>query len=246
VKAAPADQQRLLELQELDSALGRLAHRRRALPERAVLADLGRRLDALDDEAVVARTEVADLARAQAKIDADVEVVRARMVRDQQRLDAGAASPKELVDLQSEVASLRRRQGVLEDSELEVMEIRESAEGRLAAVDVARAEAETARAAAQERLAAGAAEIDTEAALTSTRRGQVAPQVPTDLLAVYDKVRAASGGVGAAALLRRRCEGCHLELAGSELRTVVAAAPDDVLRCENCRRILVRTPESGL
>lgn len=246
MKAAPADQQRLLELQELDSALGRLAHRRRALPERAVLADLGQRLDALDDEAVVARTEVTDLARAQAKIDADVEVVRARMVRDQQRLDAGAASPKELVDLQSEVASLRRRQGVLEDSELEVMEIRESAEGRLAAVDVARAEAETARAAAQERLAGGAAEIDTEAALTSTRRGQVAPQVPADLLAVYDKVRAASGGVGAAALLRRRCEGCHLELAGSELRTVVAAAPDDVLRCENCRRILVRTPESGL
>jgi uncharacterized protein len=35
-------------------------------------------------------------------------------------------------------------------------------------------------------------------------------------------------------------------LAGSELNAVRKAAADDVVRCENCRRILVRTPESGL
>ena len=70
--------------------------------------------------------------------------------------------------------------------------------------------------------------------------------LPADLLAVYEKVRAVSGGVGAAALKHRRCEGCRLELLGGELRAAQAAPPDEVLRCENCRRILVRTPESGL
>jgi len=246
MKAAPADQQRLLELQDLDSTLARLTSRRRSLPEIAEIVALDGQLAELGDAAVQARTEVEDLAREQSRIDTDVEIVRARMGRDQKRLDSGSATPKELVDLSSEVESLRRRQGVLEDAELEVMESRETAEGRLAQVEGARAEAQSARAAAEARLAAGQAGIDTEASLTATRRGQVVPVVPADLLALYDKIRAASGGVGAAALHRRRCEGCHLELAGSELRTVAAAAPDDVLRCESCRRILVRTGESGL
>jgi len=246
MKADPADQQRLLELQALDTALARLATRRRSLPEIAELAALATRSAGLDDEAVVARTEVQDLARTQARLDADVEVVRARTARDEQRLTSGSTSPKELLDLTAEVASLRRRQAVLEDEELEVMQAREDAERRLGAVEAARAEVAGARAGAQERLVAGRAEIDSEASRTGTRREQVAPMVPADLLALYDKVRATGAGVGAAALLRRRCQGCNLELAGTELRDAAAAAPDDVLRCENCRRVLVRTPESGL
>jgi hypothetical protein len=47
-------------------------------------------------------------------------------------------------------------------------------------------------------------------------------------------------------LRQRRCEGCHIELSGSELAAVRAAAPDEVVRCDNCRRILVRTEDSGL
>ena len=53
-------------------------------------------------------------------------------------------------------------------------------------------------------------------------------------------------GVGAAALLRRRCQGCHLELSGADLMAVREAADDEVLRCEECGRILVRTDDSGL
>ena len=246
MKAAPADQERLLELQGLDSTLTRLMARRRALPEIVEIADLGSRLDALDDAGVAARTQVQDLARAQAKLDTDVEVVRARMARDQQRMAGGAAGAKELVDLASEVDSLRRRQGVLEDEELEVMQAREEAEGELSRIEAVRAETEAARSAAQERLAAAQAQIDTEASLTATRRGQLAPTLPADLLGLYDKIRSTAGGVGAAALHRRRCQGCNLELAGSELREVAAAAADEVVRCENCRRILVRTDESGL
>jgi hypothetical protein len=35
-------------------------------------------------------------------------------------------------------------------------------------------------------------------------------------------------------------------VSGSELARIKAAAPDQVLRCDECRRILVRTAESGL
>jgi predicted nucleic acid-binding Zn-ribbon protein len=70
--------------------------------------------------------------------------------------------------------------------------------------------------------------------------------LPAELVALYDKVRAASGGVGAAALQRGRCEGCHLQLNTTDLNRIREAPADEVLRCEECRRILVRTPESGL
>ncbi len=247
MKADPADQLRLLELQELDSRLSTLARRRASLPEIAQLATLSTELDGLADQAVLARTRVQDLARSQGKLETDVDLVRQRMARDQQRLDSGAVSAsKELVDLQSEIESLHRRQTVLEDEELEIMEAREEAERELAGIDSARTVAEAGAVTAQQRLEFGRVDIDTEAALTGTRRDQVLPTVPADLVVLYDKIRSAAGGVGVALLSRRRCGGCHLELAGSELREVAAAAPDEIVRCENCRRIFVRTAESGL
>ena len=70
--------------------------------------------------------------------------------------------------------------------------------------------------------------------------------VGEDLVALYEKIRASSGGIGAAALRHRRCEGCRLELNQVDINRIRGAADDEVLRCEECRRILVRTAESGL
>lgn len=246
MKADPAVQRRLLDLQGLDSALARLEHRRRTLPELATIAAADAKLAELRDTAVRAETEVADLDRDLRRLENDVEQVRQRSTRDQQRMQSGAVPAKELESLQREVESLARRQSDLEDAELEVMERREDAESRAASV---RAEIE---AVAAERDAAvrtrdeAYAEIDGEMGRDTGARAALAGDLPDDLLTLYEKVRAASGGVGAAELRQRRCEGCRLELAGSELRAARAAAPDEVLRCENCRRILVRTPESGL
>ncbi|MFL6129975.1 MAG: zinc ribbon domain-containing protein [Mycobacteriales bacterium] len=246
MRAEPAVQLRLLELQALDTALTRLEHRRHALPELTVIAAADTRLAALRDAVVLAETEVTDLDREQRRLDADVEQVRQRSRRDQQRMQAGGIPAKELESLQHEVESLARRQSDLEDAELEVMERREEAESRASAlrseVETVSAERETAMHA---RDAAWAA-IDAEAAEDTGARAALAGELPDELLALYEKVRAAAGGVGAAELRQRRCEGCRLELAGSELRAARAAPPDQVLRCENCGRVLIRTEGSGL
>ena len=195
---------------------------------------------------VRAETEVGDLDRELRRLENDVEQVRQRSTRDQQRMQSGAVPAKELESLQHEVESLARRQSDLEDAELEVMEQREQAESRAAALraEVSSLEAERDAAVSARDKAYG--EFDASAAEDVAARTAAAAELPADLLALYERVRAASGGVGAAELRHRRCEGCRLELAGSELRAARAAAPDEVLRCENCRRILVRTPESGL
>ena len=246
MKADPAVQRRLLDLQALDAALARLEHRRRTLPELAVIASAGSRLAGLRDSVVRAETEVGDLDRDLRRLENDVDQVRQRSTRDQQRMQSAAVPAKELESLQHEVESLARRQSDLEDAELEVMEQREEVDSRAAALRAEVSSLEGERDAAVTARDKAYAEIDASAAEDVAARASVVGELPGDLLALYERVRAASGGVGAAELRHRRCEGCRLELAGSELRAARAAPPDEVLRCENCRRILVRTPDSGL
>src|SRR5262249_16107438 len=179
--------------------------------------------------------------------EADVEQVRTRIERDQQRLDAGKVnSPRELENLQSEVASLHRRQSDLEEIALDVMERRETAQGSQESATAEReqlgAELLTVPAARD----AGLAELTEESAKANARRGEVAGEVLGDLLELYDKLRATHAGVGAAALRQRRCQGCNLTMNTVDLNAIRAAPEDEVLRCEECRRILVRTADSGL
>jgi uncharacterized protein len=246
VKASPEAQQRLLELADLDAELSRLDHRRRSLPEAAEAERIEARDRELRDEIAGLEAQETDLAREQGKAEADVEQVRARVDRDQGRLDAGqVSSARELENLQSEIASLGRRQSDLEEIVLDVMERRETAQNRrdaLAAEQTALADQLGEVTARRE---AALAEIAEEAGKAQDRRASVAAEEPADLLALYEKLRA-QHGVGAAALRGGRCQGCHLSLNTVDLNRIRAADPDEVLRCEECRRILVRTPESGL
>ncbi|HEX8079016.1 MAG TPA: C4-type zinc ribbon domain-containing protein [Jatrophihabitans sp.] len=244
--ADPFVQLRLLDLQAVDTALAQLAHRRRNLPELATIAGCDQRASGVRSRLVDAETSLADLDAEQRRLEADVDTVRLRADKDQRRMAASGVPAKEIAGLQHEVTSLARRQGVLEDELLELMETRETAEAQVgqlrAELQAILAERGTAEAARDEVFA----EIDDAIAKHRAERDRLAGTLPADLLGLYDKVREAGGGVGAAMLRHRRCEGCRLELSGSELGEVRAAKAEAVLRCDNCRRILVRTHESGL
>jgi predicted nucleic acid-binding Zn-ribbon protein len=247
VDADPEVQLRLLDLQGLDTALDRLGARRRSLPEIEEIRVLSAQLSGLAADLAAAETAGRDLGRAQTKLEGEVEQVRARATRDQSRLDSGAVgSPRELENLQSEIASLGRRQGDLEDQLLEVMESAETADSTVDRLRTEQSDATAAREAAKARRDAAISAIDAESAEKSSERSALAAELPADLVTLYEKIRASSGGVGAAALVRRRCEGCHLEVGGAELREIAALPQERVVRHEDCRRILVRTVDSGL
>jgi len=217
------------------------------LPEHEEVRTQEADLAQLRDLLVAARTEESDTAREQTKAEQDVDQVRQRAARDQKRLDSGAVTnPKDLENLQSEIASLAKRQGDLEDVVLEVMERQEAAQERAAELAERVESVEAKFADAQQRRDAALEEIEAETATVRKEREVLAGSVPDDLLKLYEKIREQQGGVGAARLYQRRCEGCRLELNITELNEVREAAADTVVRCENCRRILVRTPESGL
>ncbi|MER7927935.1 C4-type zinc ribbon domain-containing protein [Streptomyces sp. NPDC096057] len=247
MNAAPADQIRLLDVQALDVRLSQLAHKRNSLPEHAEIDALTKDLTQLRDLLVAAQTEESDCAREQTKAEQDVDQVRQRATRDQQRLDSGAVtSPKDLENLQREIVSLAKRQGDLEDIVLEVMERRESAQERAAELTERVGSVQGRIDDATARRDAAYETLDAEEATAEKEREVVSATIPADLLKLYDKLRQQQGGIGAAKLYQRTCQGCRQELAITDINEIRAAAPDTVVRCENCRRILVRTSESGL
>ncbi|WP_395296396.1 zinc ribbon domain-containing protein [Kitasatospora hibisci] len=247
MNAAPADQIRLLDLQAIDSKLDQLAHRRRSLPEHAEIDKATADHTALKDLVVAAQAQQGDTARELTKAEQDVEQVRARAARNQQRLDSGAiTSPKDLENLQHEIGSLAKRQGDLEEVVLEIMERLETAQTRVTELSARLEHSTVVLTEAEGRRDAAFAEIDAEAEKVKRDRETVAAVIPADLLKTYTKLREQQGGVGAARLYQRRCEGCRTEFSITELNAIKAEPADKVVRCENCSRILVRTADSGV
>lgn len=245
MKAEPARQLRLLDLQALDTKVTQLRHARAHLPVLADVADLDGKAALIDDQIVRQRVVVEDVQREVAKAEADVQLVRERAARDRARLDAGTGTAKDLQALQHELESLARRQNDLEEIELEVMERAEAAEADLTALTEGRGRLTERMAGLVVRRDAELADLDAQLATASAPRAGLVTVVGEELVGLYDKI-AATSGTGAAALHARRCLGCRLELNTVELGRIKAAPTDEVLRCEECRRILVRTPESGL
>ena len=247
MKADPSDQLLLLDLQRIDSRIGQLRHQLETLPELAELDELRRQRADLDNRTRDARIVVDDLTADQEKVDADVESVKARRERDRSRMDSGQVSnPKDLERMQHEMGSLEKRISDLEDEELEVMARLEDAQREL---DSLTAQLEAVMERGREKVSARdrrTAEINEQLAEAEAERAPVAETVPTELLGLYDKLRSSKGGVGAAELRARQCGGCMLTLDAAEITAIKGRAAEDVVRCEECQRILVRTPESGL
>ena len=246
MKADHAAQLRLLDLQAQDTALAQLAHKRRTLPQLAALVERDARATALGNDLLDAEVRAQDVADEQKRLETEVDAVRGRAARDEARMQSGGLPGKELEGLQHEVATLARRQGSLEDDLLEVMEQQETIDATVTELRGRRDVLEGEIAALRAERDSAFAEIDALLATRTEQRAGIATEIPDDLLALYERAREQGGGSGAAILRQRRCEGCRIELSGSELSRVRNAEADEVVRCDNCRRILVRTAESGL
>jgi predicted nucleic acid-binding Zn-ribbon protein len=234
-------------VQELDSRIDTLNHQLGSIPEAAQLRELEQRRTEVENAVRDLRIEVADLTTEQKRADVDVEQVKTRRERDQGMIDAGQVKdPKALQRMLGELESLHRRISDLEDVELEVMERLETAQSSLEerTSELEAIEAQKSDLDAVLRTRAG--DLTAQLAGVEAERETAASGIAEDLLALYEKLRAQKGGVGAAALRRRECGGCRLTLNAADLGVIARAPADEVVRCEECNRILVRTEESGL
>lgn len=244
--ADPKDQQRLLTLAELDAEYGRLQHAARSLPEHASIAERMKDRQVIVEDLTRAETRVDDYSIAVKRAEADVVPVQSRLEREEKRVaDGSVTDAKVLRGLTEEVERIKRRIEELEEAELEAMALLEAA-------TVERDDLAARKAALEERIRADVlmrdkkvAGLSAEAKGVAANRAAEAAQVPEALLKLYEKIRAHSG-LGAAKLHQGRCGGCQLQITVADLDTYRKAAPNEVLRCVECDRILVRTMDSGL
>ncbi len=217
------------------------------MPEHAEIARLEQDRRRLSADLVGADTGVSDLEREQDRSESELEPVRERLVRNQHRIaDGSVADPKALNSLVEEVTHLKRRIDTLEEAELAVMEQLETATENRERLRREAAEIDEQLATLEAKRTTQLRELAEQAAERQQVRDEIAGVLPPALLSLYDKIGASHSGVGAAELRRRRCTGCQLDINAADLRQFAAAPADEVLRCEECGRILVRTAESGL
>lgn len=244
--ADPAQQRRLLDLQQADTALTQLTHRRNNLPQTAELTRLRDTVNGITDRRARHEATVSDLERDIGRVEREIDQVRKRADRDRERQESGAATAKELSGLGHELQTLARRQSELEDQELDLMEQRETAQREVDSAAAELSESTAALADLEAQRDAAAAELDLQLSAQRTARDAIVAAITdTDLLALYDRIRRTKP-IAVALLRHRRCESCRIEQSGGELAELRAAAPDDVVRCDNCRAILIRGEESGL
>ncbi|MGH2729792.1 MAG: zinc ribbon domain-containing protein [Actinomycetota bacterium] len=230
--------QRLLQVQAEDTAIKRLEERKASFPEAARLEEVTGNLAELDADLEIARKQNDELKREQDRLEGEIEILAGKTEREQQRLYSGAVSnPKELDALRAEVEMLKRQRADLEDKLLEVMVQKDQAAAQLESLESERAEAAKVVKELGATVASILAEIDKELEGHRTERDKIAAVLPGDLLTLYEGLRDAKGGVGAAALEGGTCQGCHTTLPAREVERL--RAERGLQRCDNCRRILV-------
>lgn len=246
MKATPLDQERLLELQKIDTQILQAEHRQKTLPELAEITRLNHEIAEITQERNELAVEHSDIKRELAKAEEDVEQVRVRKKKDEARLASGTGTPKDLENLQHEVVTLDRRIAELEEVELEVMVRFEEAEQQISALAERISSLESEKTAIESVANSKVDEIVKELAKLSGDRKDLSSTIDRELIKLYEKIRSDRGGVGAAEIIRRRCTGCQLDLTAADVARYGSTAADEVIRCEECRRILVRTADSGL
>ena len=240
MKASKTAQEKLLALQALDSSLIQLDHKARTLPVAKLLDDKSIAHATARDLCVAAETEQSDIKHELSKSEVDVEQVVSRIDRDEKRLASGQGTPKELEQLQHELGSLNKRRAELEEIELEVMVRIDALDQRISSLSAERdaLHEEVTHLAREKEMALD--EINRAKNATLSDRALLANEVEPELLALYEKVRQNADGIGAARLHAGQCQGCHLTINAADLSRISSLPDDEVVRCEECRRILVR------
>ena len=238
MKANPSDQRQILDIQNFDFTTATLKNKAANLPEIAEINKLTIRANNARDLRIAAQTEASDVQRELTRAEGDVEQVVTRITRDEARLNSGTGSAKDLEGLTHEVETLNKRRAELEEVELEIMMRMDSIKERITTLEKEEAD-----------LAAQIAdlEIKKENALTvinsdiekiAQDRSETTKSVDAALLELYENQN--WRGSGARTLKGGQCGGCHLSINAVELKRILDLSEDEVVRCEECRCILVR------
>jgi predicted nucleic acid-binding Zn-ribbon protein len=229
---------RILELQELDTSIGRLTQRRAQLEAGEEVSAIRTEMEEAESRLGELRLGLDAVGRESARLEHEIDSMGAKLAAEEKRLyDGSIANTKELEALQHEIANLKERRSRAEDELLDQMVRREDMEARAGAAEgdlgSVRVRLEAVGGDAVRELE----EIEAGLAGHGTERDALALEMDEELLELYEDLRRQKKGVGAAAIVDGVCQACHEKLSAVELDRL--KHDDGIKRCEYCRRIVV-------
>lgn len=152
-------------------------------------------------------------------------------------------NPRQLSDLQGEVAMLAREIGKLEDRILELMESLEAERSDIQQREVQVKDLEERLGAVRARHEAAGGRLQHDIAELETTRQERASHVRAQLLKRYEQIRIRQGNLGLVKLTGTTCPGCRITLPSETVKGLKAGRHD--LTCENCGRMLFWASEGN-
>jgi len=224
----------LYRLQQIDSRLGQVTTRlsaiRSQLENNAELNAARQQLEAVQQD-----QHEAEKALKNAEYEAANQRVKLEQV-ESSLYSGKIQSPKELQDLQNEIASLKRRLGALEDTQLEAMM---GVEAALAKLGMAQKELEI----TQGKIISENATLQTEQSTLqkeadnlNAQRLAVLPAINAETLGLYDSLRQKRSGLAVSVVLENSCNTCGASLTPGYAQSVRTSA--QLVHCPMCGRIL--------
>jgi predicted nucleic acid-binding Zn-ribbon protein len=231
----------LLAVQDLDTSITQMEHRRAVLAETSGLAAVEAELAALQARQADAAGRRAALTATQDELEQQISGITERRDLVEKRLYAATSSSRDLQAMNEEVKHLTDRRAQLEELELVAMLEADPIDAELAALRERMAPLDVKARELREEIERERLELDAAIASAAGSRAAEAAQLPPALADRYETLRRRLKGTGAARLIGGHCDGCHLELPSMEVERIRALPPEEVATCEQCGRILIPT-----
>jgi predicted nucleic acid-binding Zn-ribbon protein len=226
----------LYRLQQTDSQIDRVQARllaiQKILEDDEILRQANEQVNAADKQRL-------DTEQSLRQAEAAVQTQRVKIEQTESSLYGGSVhNPKELQDLQNDVAALKRHFVTLEDRLLEAMLASEAAETTLQTSRSSFGIAQKHMAEQNQSLGQEQSALQKEIEKLKAERAAVAGTIPQDHLDLYDQLRQQSHGMAVAGVVDNACDVCGTTLTPAHMQATRSGG--QMARCPSCGRILYR------
>jgi predicted nucleic acid-binding Zn-ribbon protein len=224
----------LYRLQQVDSQIDHVQSRLKIIRQ---TLENDAELRAASEQATSAEKQLREAERLLKQTELEVEKQRLKLQQTEASLYGGLVhNPKELQDLQKDVASLKRHLETLEDRELEAMQVVENAEKNEQIAKAALQQVSTSRGDQFRELTNESEILNKDLERFSSERSAVVKDLASQAIQTYDQLRKQRRGIAVTTVSDSACAACGTTLTASQQQS--ARSTSQLFYCPSCGRIL--------
>jgi hypothetical protein len=239
MKAKVESQRLLLDLNSIDQSISKLDYQKKNHPQLKKITELTARVPSIEASIVENDSQITETKKEVSKAEIDVENISKRVQKDKERLSSSETSAKDLTQIQHEIGTLESKQKELEEVQIEFLEKVEDLEHKKRGLQEILKQVKAEISELNISIKADFEKANKEIANFATERQTVVGKIEVELVVLYEKIRSEHGN-GAAHFGHGTCNSCQIQISPSEINNINSTDPEEIIRCENCRCVLVR------